>query len=70
MKSLLLSTLLMIGCAGGQVLKGPDRQDPPVVVEQSGSIEDYNHIYAIIVWVVILSVGVYLFVRNEKSPSK
>ncbi len=70
MKSLLLSTLLMVGCAGGQVLKGPDRQDPPVVVEQSGSIEDYNHIYAIIVWVVILSVGVYLFVRNERSPSK
>jgi len=60
----------MVGCAGGQVLKGPDRQDPPVVVEQSGSIEDYNHIYAIIVWVVILSVGVYLFVRNERSPSK
>jgi len=70
MKSLLLSTLLMVGCAGGQVIKGPDRQDPPVVAEQSGSIEDYNHIYAIIVWVVILSVGVYLFVRNEKSPSK
>jgi len=70
MKSLLLSTLLMVGCAGGQVLKGSDRQDPPVVVEQSGSIEDYNHIYAIIVWVVILGVGVYLFVRNEKSPSK
>ena len=70
MKSLLLSTLLLVGCAGGQVLKGPDRQDPPVVVEQSEITEDYNHIYAFIIWVTILGAGIYLFVRNERSPKK
>ena len=69
MKSLLLSTLLMVGCAGGQVLKGPDRQDPPVV-EQSKPTENHNHIYAFIIWITVLGAGVFLFIRNERSPKQ
>jgi len=70
MKTLLLSTLLMVGCAGGQVLKGPDKQVPPVAVQQDETTEDYNHVYAFIIWASILGAGIYLFVRNERSPKK
>lgn len=70
MKTLLLSTLLMVGCAGGQVLKGPDRQDPPVVVEQTEPTENHNHIYAFVIWITVLGVGVFLFIRNERSPKQ
>ena len=70
MKTLLLSTLLMVGCAGGQVLKGPDKQVPPVVVQQDETTEDYNHVYAFIIWASILGAGIYLFIRNERSPKK
>jgi hypothetical protein len=71
MKSLLLSTLLMVGCAGGQVLKGPDRQDPPAAaVEQTEPTENHNHIYAFIIWITVLGAGVFLFIRNERSPKK
>ena len=70
MRSLLLSTLLLVGCAGGQVLKGPDRQDPPTSVVEKNTTKDSNHIYAIIIWTLILGSGIYLFVRNEKSSSK
>ena len=70
MKSLLLSTLLLVGCAGGQVLKGPDKQVPPVVVQQDKTTEDYNHVYAFIIWATILGAGVFLFIRNERSSSK
>ena len=70
MKTLLLSTLLMVGCAGGQVLKGPDRQVPPVVVQQDETTGDYNHVYAFIIWITVLGAGVFLFIRNERSPKQ
>ena len=75
-KYLLLSCALMSGCAGGQILKAPQRNSQTEIkhYDSVGAVEvnkeSHLNIYAIVIWLIFLLGGIYLFIRNERSPKQ
>ena len=66
----------MVGCAGGQIINESSRNTQSEIknYDNVGAIEvekkDDFSVYAIVIWILFLVGGVYLFIRNERSPKQ